>query len=63
MKTTVIPPGTLLAEAVTIATAYGTCAICQDSIHPGDKVARLTVMTRGWVHVSCTSRIRKNGGQ
>ena len=57
MNTATIPVGTLLAEAATTATARGTCAICRYAIHPGEYIARLAVMARGSVHVSCTSRI------
>ena len=51
------PLGALLAEHATTATARGTCAICRYAINPGDYVARLTVMAKGWIHVSCTSKI------
>ena len=57
MNTTTIAPGTLLADGATTTTQTGTCAICLRTYARGERIARLVVMTSGWVHASCTGRI------
>jgi hypothetical protein len=57
MKIAAIPPGTLLAEHARPATKPGKCDVCQWPIYPGAYIARLAVMTRGLVHVSCCHQI------